>query len=256
MAGAAILAGRGALRSGIGLLHLIVAKENRDAVHAGIPAALVSTFDELETDPELVLAPADSVVIGPGLRPETAERVLAIIPESLRLLVLDAGALTALDENSAGLKELCIGREVVITPHPSEMGRLVGSSTSDILERRFDIGLQLALDTGATVLLKGTPTIISNKARRRVATTTGTAALATGGSGDILSGMIGTLLAQTGNGFESAVCGAWMHGRAAELCGAVRGVTLDDVLFAMPAAWNSPLQATKPRVLASLPFFQ
>ncbi|MBA3656706.1 MAG: NAD(P)H-hydrate dehydratase [Gemmatimonadaceae bacterium] len=256
MAGAAILAGRGALRSGIGLLRLIVAKENRDSAHVAVPAALVSTHDDLLADPAGMLSVADTVVIGPGLRAENAARLLAAVPKSVKLVVLDAGALAAIDNNGNMLQEFCAGREVVLTPHPAEMGKMLGLSTADILERRFDIGLHLASVARATVLLKGTPTIVSHSERGGIATATGTAALATGGSGDVLSGMIGTLLAQTGNGFDSAVCGAWVHGRAAELCGSVRGVTLDDILFAMPAAWSSRGPLVKLPVLASLPFVQ
>ncbi len=256
MAGAAILAARGALRGGIGLVHLIVARENRDAVHAAVPAAVVSTHDELLADPAAVLSSANAAVVGPGLLPEMAARILAAIPGILRQVVLDAGALTALSDQSEKLRDFCATRELVLTPHPAEMGRLRGSTTADVLERRFDVGLQLAGDTGATVLLKGTPTIVSHAARGRIAVARGTSALATGGSGDILSGIIGTLMAQTGKGFESAVCGAWVHGRAAELCGSGRGVTLDDVLFAMPAAWRERPAIPRPPVLAELPFVQ
>lgn len=253
MAGAAILAGRGALRSGIGLLHMVVAPENRDVVHTSIPAALVSTFDDFLSDPASLLSAADSLVLGPGMQPQTAAAILTSIPQSIRFIVLDAGALTALGQGNRALKDLCAGRDLVITPHAAEMGRLVGSTTSEVLERRFEVGLELAGETGATVLLKGTPTIISHMNRGRIASATGTAALATGGSGDVLSGMIGTLIAQGENGFDSAVCSAWVHGRAAELCGAVRGVTLDDVLFAMPAAWKISPAMLQPPVLAALP---
>lgn len=256
MAGAAILAGKGALRSGIGLLHLIVARENRDAVHAAVPAALVSTHDELLRDPAAVLLAANAVVVGPGLAAQTAKRILESFPASTIPVVLDAGALTGWQDAVAHMQRICEGREVVLTPHPAEMGRMVGVSTTEVLARRFEIGAELARETGVTVLLKGTPTVVSHAERGRIACATGTAALATGGSGDILSGMIGTLLAQGCSGFESAVCAAWVHGRAAEICGSVRGVTLDDVLYAMTAAWKVPMSKGRSIVLASLPSVQ
>ncbi|MBA3656367.1 MAG: NAD(P)H-hydrate dehydratase [Gemmatimonadaceae bacterium] len=253
MAGAAILAGRGALRSGIGILHLIVAKENRDAVHSAIPAALVSTHDELIRDPSQVLSTADAVVAGPGLSPHMAAEILKSLGDAKCPIVLDAGALMALKNPDDELRGLAGTREIVITPHPAEMAHLLELPTDEILNRRFEVGADFARRTGVTVLLKGTPTVVSHSGRGRIASATGTAALATGGSGDILSGMIGTLLAQSGDGFDSAVCAAWVHGRAAELCGNVRGVTLDDILYAMPAAWNIKSSTYNSAVLASLP---
>ncbi len=256
MAGAAILAGKAALRSGIGLLHLIVARENRDAVHAAVPAALVSDHDELRSDPSSVLAGADALVVGPGLHRESADSILKALTDYRIPTVLDAGALTAMGSHRDILIRFCESREVVLTPHPGEMGRVMGLSTAGILDQRFEVGSELAARIRATVLLKGTPTVVSHYSRGRMVSATGTPALATGGSGDILSGMIGTLLAQTGSGFDSAVCAAWVHGRAAELCGSGRGITLDDILYAMPAAWKSAAVGVSTTVLASLPSVQ
>lgn len=252
MAGAAILAGQAALRSGIGLLHLVVARANRDAVHSAIPAALVSTHDDLMDNPSETLNGASALVVGPGLRPDTAKNLLAALTESRIPAVLDAGALGT----GKALSDFCRGRDVILTPHPAEMARILEMETPTVLERRFEVGAELARAIGATVLLKGTPTVISNPEGRRMVSATGTSALATGGSGDLLSGIIGTLVAQTARPFESAVCGAWVHGRAAELCGSSRGVTLDDILFAMPAAWAIAPHAPTPPVLASLPAVQ
>lgn len=253
MAGAAILSGKAALRSGVGLLHMIVANENRDVVHAAIPAAIISTHDELLNAPGDVLGAANAVVIGPGLHSSTAGQIIGRIPSGVTQIVLDAGALSSFSDDLAVLKAFCAGRNVVLTPHPAEMGRLTGKSTEEVLEARFEIGADVARDTGATVLLKGTPTIVSAADGKRMASATGTPALATGGSGDLLSGIVGTLLAQSEKGFESAVCAAWVHGRAAELCGTSRGVTLEDVLFAMHAAWKIASPPIDPRILASLP---
>lgn len=255
MGGAAILSGRGALRSGIGLLHLIVSDGNRDAVHAGIPAALLSSHDELLHGCE-ILGKADAIVVGPGLSPSSAVNLLKALRAHAAPVLLDAGALTAFAADRSALKEFCAGRQVVLTPHTAEMARLMSVETAEVLDLRFEVGSALATETGATVLLKGTPTIVSDPAGRRFASATGTAALATGGSGDILSGIVGTLLAQTGDAFSSAVCGAWVHGRAAEICGRVRGVTLDDILYAMPAAWDIQAYGNETGVLASLPLMQ
>lgn len=256
MAGAAILAGKGALRSGIGLLHVIAAHENRDAIHCAIPTALVSTHDELLSDAHGVLAAAAAIVLGPGLTRTTASRIIESLGELRVPILLDAGALSAFETDRAALARICETRNVLLTPHPAEMGRLMGIPAAEVLANRFEVGAMLAQESGATVLLKGTPTIISDVNGQRMVTATGTPALATGGSGDLLSGIIGTLLAQTEKAFESAVCGAWIHGRAAELCGSSRGITLEDILFAMPSAWKLPVPACAPGVLASLPVVQ
>jgi len=252
MAGAAILAGKAALRSGIGLLHLIVARENRGAVHVAIPSALVSTHEELFADPAAVLASADAIVMGPGLKPERAMVMLELLADEGVPIVLDAGSLTGSSGDTRRIQALARTREIILTPHPAELGRLVGQTTREVLENRFEIGSDLARQLRVTVLLKGTPTIVSSSNGQRMVSATGTPALATGGSGDLLSGIIGTLVAQSGRGFESAVCGAWVHGRAAELCGTSRGVTLDDILFAMPAAWRTDSETPRYPVLTRL----
>ena len=122
-----------------------------------------------------------------------------------------------------------------------------------VLANRFDIGVDLARTLGATVLLKGSPTIVFTPEGSRYVMARGTAALGTGGSGDLLDGIAGTVLAQTTDATTAATCGAWVHGRAAELCGYVRGTTLDDVLYALPRAWNESEPSLEPPVLAELP---
>ena len=123
----------------------------------------------------------------------------------------------------------------------------------EVLANRFDVGLELAHTLGATVLLKGSPTVIFTPEGERYVVARGTAALGTGGSGDLLAGIAGTLLAQTGDATAAACCAAWVHGRAAEFCEYVRGTTLEDVLFALPRAWNESAPRPEPPVLAELP---
>ncbi|HET6761012.1 MAG TPA: NAD(P)H-hydrate dehydratase, partial [Gemmatimonadaceae bacterium] len=130
---------------------------------------------------------------------------------------------------------------------------LAGVSVKEVLGNRFDIGGELSSALGATVLLKGSPTVIFTPTRDRFVVARGTAALGTGGSGDILAGVAGTLLAQTSDAPTAAGCAAWVHGRAAELCEYVRGTTLEDVLYALPRAWNETEPPPSPPVLAKLP---
>jgi NAD(P)H-hydrate repair Nnr-like enzyme with NAD(P)H-hydrate dehydratase domain len=95
--------------------------------------------------------------------------------------------------------------------------------------------------------------VISIPRGERFVVARGTAALGTGGSGDLLDGIAGTILAQTGDATIAAASAAWIHGRAAELCEYVRGTTLEDVLYALPRAWNEPEPPVEPPVLAELP---
>jgi ADP-dependent NAD(P)H-hydrate dehydratase / NAD(P)H-hydrate epimerase len=124
-----------------------------------------------------------------------------------------------------------------------------------VLARRFAIGVELAQRTRAVVLLKGVPTLVSDATGRRFVSCAGTPVLATAGSGDLLSGIAGTLLTQIGDALIAGACAAWAHGRAAEVAGRgrVRGVVLAEVELALRDVWNEPLSVLAPPVLAELP---
>jgi hydroxyethylthiazole kinase-like uncharacterized protein yjeF len=199
---------------------------------------------------------ADAIVIGPGLgKSDTAKQLVErVLRESARVpILLDADALNIFDGDPKSLGALLAGRPALVTPHAAEFARLTGTDIKTVLANRFDIGLDLARVTGATVLLKGSPTVISTPNGERLVVARGTAALGTGGSGDLLDGIAGTILAQTANPTTAAASAAWIHGRAAELCEYVRGTTLEDVLYALPRAWNEPERGLEPPVLAELP---
>jgi NAD(P)H-hydrate epimerase len=137
-----------------------------------------------------------------------------------------------------------------------ELARLLGRETGDILKNRFEVGADFARDSGATVLLKGVPTVVFAPTGERFVSAAGTAALATGGSGDVLTGIVGTMLAQLASSRTSAdiaAISAFIHGRAAELCGPVRGTTLEDILLALPHAWNELPDSKPESVLACIP---
>lgn len=256
MAGAAVLAARAALRSGIGSVRALVAPENTAALVAGVPAALVSAWPATADDVRAGIAEwADALVVGPGLgrTPLTRKLVELILRGSKHPVVLDADALNLFEGDTASLRELLGGRQALLTPHIAEFARLAATDVNTVLEQRFGIGSQLANNLGATVLLKGAPTIIFSPDGPRLVVARGTAALGTGGSGDLLAGIAGTILAQTGDPAISAGAAAWIHGRAAELCEYVRGTTLDDVLYALPRAWNETDPPLGPPLLARLP---
>jgi NAD(P)H-hydrate epimerase len=244
MAGAAILAARGALRSGAGLVKLIVHPDSLAAVQQAVPQALAATWGSgADVLARTIAAWADAVAIGPGLGANAESRALVerILAGTRVPVVLDADALNVFAGAGATLRHAIGDREALLTPHPAEMMRLVGApDVAAVLAERFDIGRRLAADVGAAVLLKGIPTVISSKDGRRLVSAVGTAALATGGSGDVLTGMAATLLAQTGDAMKAGALAAWAHGRAAEIVTArlesARGVSLDEILEALPDA--------------------
>lgn len=257
MAGAGILSGKGALRSGIGLLRLVVTRENVVAIHAGLPEAIVSEWPNDPAALASLTAVADAIAIGPGLgnSPATRDLVERVLLAWKGPVVVDADALNVFAGDAPSLATLLRGRTAVVTPHPAELARLLGRETSYVMENRFEVGADFARDSGAAVLLKGSPTVIFAPDGARYVSAAGTAALATGGSGDVLTGIIGTLLTQMvgSSAAEIAAVAAFVHGRAAELCGSVRGTTLEDILLALNEAWNEPVSPPSPDAFTCIP---
>jgi NAD(P)H-hydrate epimerase len=256
MAGSVLLAARGAMRSGVGMVKLFVAAESIAAVQSAEAAAMAAQWPESEAEMRELLRWADVLLIGPGLGLGTPRRAFVerLLREWRGPVVLDADALTAFTGDADRLGALLHGRPAVVTPHVMEFSRLSGVKPAEVDARRFEITGELARTLHAAVLLKGVPTVISDGIATDVSAS-GTPVLATAGSGDVLGGMVATLLAQGTNARSSAAAAAWVHGRAAEIAGAghVRGVTLDDVIDALREAWRleSPVYAAP--ILAELP---
>ena len=252
MAGAVVLGLRAALASGIGMVKARVHQSTVDAVHGAVPATLIEAWSR-DSAPDTW---ADVLVIGPGLGVGADSRgaVEQAIQRHHGPVLLDADALTAFAGEPAALQAVLDNRAALLTPHPAECARLLGVDLRTVLTNPFEIGGELAKASGATVLLKGVPTVVTSPDGRRSAVAEGTPALATGGSGDLLSGIAGTLLAQMDDPLEAAACAAWIHGRAARLAGAfVRGTTLDDVLEMLPNAWRIPDEQPRYPIIAELP---
>ena len=259
MAGAAILAARAALRSGIGMVKLVVSSPSVPVIQEAEPHALAASWpaDDSGVDEEIGKW-ADAVVIGPGLGRADESRTL--LERVLRCwkgpTLLDADAITLFEKRADDLAALLADRPSLLTPHPAEFARLSGASVDRVLAERFEIAASLASDLGGAVLLKGVPTIIASSDGRRFVSAAGTPVLATGGSGDVLSGIAGTLLAQIGDAFIAGAAGAWIHGRAAERVpqtpGDIRGLTLDDVVNELRGAWTLDARPARYPVLAEL----
>ncbi|MDE3151808.1 MAG: NAD(P)H-hydrate dehydratase, partial [Gemmatimonadota bacterium] len=221
MSGAVILAARAALRSGAGLVKVLADGASLDAVRAAEPAVLTAPWpeDAAAVDRD-VSAWADAVAVGPGLgnTPRSRAFVQRLLQRWHGPVVLDADALNVFHGDPDALSTLLGARAAILTPHPGEFARLTQTTIPDVLARRFDIGERLASRLGAAVLLKGTPTVVfAPTTGDRLVSASGTPVLGTGGSGDLLTGIAVTLLAQMGTPNTAAACAAWVHGRAAEL---------------------------------------
>lgn len=256
MAGAVVLAARAALRSGAGLVRCVVAPESLPAIQEAEPAVLAACWPTDPASLDELAAWADALLIGPGLGGGAArELVTRLLGAWKGPVVLDADALNAFAGDTAALRALLGERPALLTPHPAEFGRLAGLDVDAVLDGRFDLPARLAADTGAAVLLKGVPTIVSDPAGATHVVAEGTPILATGGAGDVLGGIAATLIAQTGDAALAGALAAFAHGRAAAAVSAsqVRGYALEDVLHALPSVWSLAAEPPRPPVLAELP---
>lgn len=137
---------------------------------------------------------------------------------------------------------------VVLTPHPGEMARLTGLKVEDIVSRPVEIAAQMAKEYGCIMLLKGAASVVAEPGGRVYINASGTSGMAKGGSGDILTGMIASLIAQGYDAFDAAVLGCFIHGRAGEQAARYlgeTGMTAEDILNAIPHAFKGLYELTK-----------
>ena len=259
MAGAVVHAARAAGRSGVGLVRLLVARESVPVVQSAAHHAMAYPWPESAAEiGSLVGEWAHAVLLGPGLgRGGRARSLVEGILSGFRgPVVLDADAINVFAGDAATLGRLLGGRPALLTPHAGELARLTSTEVGDVLAARFDVGADLARTLGATVLLKGVPTVVTGADGERIVAPFGTPALATGGSGDVLGGIAATLLAQSGDALAAGVGAAWAQGRASERAGAgraARGVSLDEIVDALGGVWRPAPHPPRPPVLAELP---
>jgi len=244
MSGAMALAALGALRTGAGLVTMAtvasIAREvDQTVVEATtlpLPETTRGTIAAGAVGPVLERASTvDAVAIGPGLttNPETVEAVRKLVAALELPVVVDADGLNALAGDPGILAHRTF--PTVVTPHPGELGRLLGTWSSEVQADRLGSARDAAHRLQAAVVLKGYRSIVADPSGATVVVTTGGPALATGGTGDVLTGVTVTLLAGRADPFAAAWAGSWIHGRAGDvlerLLGA-RGVVAGD----LPAA--------------------
>lgn len=215
MLGAAVLCARAATRGGAGLVRVGLPAELVPLLPLSVPEAM--TFAVGATELNQQLAEADAVVIGPGLTPaaSTRQQVRLVLKQSEVPAVLDADALNVLAPLRAPLS---CRAPVILTPHPGEAARLLGSSTREVQKDRRSAVAELCKASGAIVVLKGEGTLVAD-GQRCYRNQTGNPGMASGGSGDVLAGLLGAMLARTESvdAFEAACLAVHVHGRAGDL---------------------------------------
>jgi hydroxyethylthiazole kinase-like uncharacterized protein yjeF len=235
--GAPYLSATAAARAGAGTVRLvavraiypILAAKCAEVIVAPVPDGAPGAFGPASYEPTMrYLEAGSSGVLGPGLGrdPATVQLVHDVVAAARLPLVVDADALNALAEDRRRLAELRQGGRVrILTPHPGEMSRLLGSSTADVQRDRPESALGAARRWGAIVVLKGAHTVVAAPDGRVEVDPHAVPALATGGTGDVLAGLIAGLLAQGSGPFEAAVTGVYVHGAAGRRMAATLGLS-------------------------------
>ncbi|WP_316043283.1 NAD(P)H-hydrate dehydratase [Actinomadura sp. CNU-125] len=243
--GAAVLCTGGAVRGGAGMVRFASVAHPVELVRQRWPEA-VTTVLEPGTPGDKALEQIGRVqawVVGPGLGTGTAAEslVAAVLATELPVLV-DADGLTVLARRRALLRRPA---PTVLTPHAGELARLLGAERDAVEARRLEHARRAADELGATVLLKGSTTLVAEQDRPVRVNPTGTPRLATAGTGDVLSGLIGALLAGRGDAaLDAAAGGAYLHGLAGRLAsagtdGREAPISPQDVVDALPAAFRT-----------------
>jgi ADP-dependent NAD(P)H-hydrate dehydratase / NAD(P)H-hydrate epimerase len=225
--GAAAMAGFSALRAGAGLVTVATPLSVLGTVAGYHPELMTEPLAETDSGSisvqslqafERIAAKKTVLAIGPGIsrHPQTAEFVRAVVSKSQTPIVLDADGLNAFEGKTNALDGR--GRTLVLTPHPGEMARLTGLSTSAIQRDRVNVARDFALEHGLVLVLKGDRSIVAKPGGEVWVNTTGNPGMATGGTGDILTGIIAGMLAQNPQReFESVLAAVYLHGLAGDI---------------------------------------
>lgn len=254
--GAAALAGNSAVRSGCGLVTVATPATVHDIIEVKLTEAMSCPLADQDgfvalaalTQLDKLLSVRQALALGPGLgvREELAEVLNSLVSTAAVPMIIDADGLNLLAGQLDCLQQ-ARHRQIVLTPHPGEMARLTGLSVADIEADRFELARQFAVQHDIVLLLKGARTVIAGPDGRVNINSSGNDGLATGGSGDVLTGLIGGLLAQGLDAFAAASLGAWLHGRAAELIAEAQGTAgmiASDLLPQLPVARRELVKGT------------
>lgn len=240
MAGAAVLATKACLRSGVGKVTTHIPDRNYDIMQISVPEAIVHIDkDEYCFSESMDTSNYNAVAIGPGIgqRDTTAVALISQIRRATRPMVLDADALNLLGSRKAWLQQLPQG--VVLTPHPKEFDRLDGSDNNSDYER-FAKAREMAQRLQVYILLKGHYSLLCQPDGSVIFNTTGNSGMATAGSGDVLTGIIVGLMARGYTQAEAVVLGMYVHGLAGDIAAMDKGcesLIATDIIDALPKAF-------------------
>lgn len=224
--GAAVMAGKAALKMGAGLVTVgipasclpIVARSMDELMTEPLPETPEKTFSsEAVIKAVSLLKGKDALLIGPGISTHrsTTEFVLSLIPKIKIPVVIDADALNILASKPEAIKSL--RKPAVLTPHPGEFARLLNLSTKEVVERKLELVPQFAAKYGVFLVLKGYRTLTATPEGRVFINSTGNPGMATAGSGDVLSGMIASMIIQEKNLLEAVLAAVYVHGLSGDL---------------------------------------
>jgi len=246
LTGAAFLTASAALRSGAGLVTLGIAESLHDIMEAKLTEVMTCPLSEVTSgtlgqgaisEIKERAKQSDVVAIGPGLgrHEDTMTAVRHMIQKIERPLVLDADALYALIDHTDILAEA--NAVPILTPHAGEMARLVGLTSEEVSQDRVYIARQTAMEWSSIVILKGARTVVAFPDGEVYININGNAGMATGGTGDVLTGVIATLIGQGLSSHEAALAGVYIHGLAGDIVArnGMIGMTASDMIRALPA---------------------
>lgn len=236
MAGAAVLSAKACMRSGVGLLTVCTPPANNDILQISVPEAMVVHTDDMYAESDF--SRYSAIGAGPGLGKGDSQTALLdkILKSASCPTVLDADALNILSQNSYLQEYIPAGS--VITPHPGELARLTGKTPD--WTQMTGRAIEFARQSGITVVVKGAPTVTVTPQGTAYINTTGNAGMATGGSGDVLTGITLALLAQGYSALDSALTAVYIHGVAGDIAAAQlsqTAMTSADIISCLPQAW-------------------
>lgn len=247
--GAGVLSARAALRSGVGLLTVHVPSSGNEILQSSVPEAMTS-IDENENFFSSIPQGLNyqTIGIGPGLgkNPKSAAALGRLLKDYAKPMVIDADALNLISENRELISLIPAGS--ILTPHPKEFERLVGSWANDF--ERLEEQRNFSIEKKAIVVLKGAFTSISSPSGKVYFNPTGNAGMATGGSGDVLTGVLTGLLAQGYPSEQAAVLGVYLHGLSGDLAvqqASMNSLIASDLIDFLPGAFRK-IQKEKPIV--------
>lgn len=243
MAGAAVFSARGAYRMGCGLVKIHTVKENRSCIHQMVPEAILSVYDADAYDMSLLQQDcewADAIVFGPGMgRKKHVDQILDyLLSVPACPLILDADGLRTLAEHKDWYERL--SEKIILTPHLGEMSALTGMGVSEIKGNPAKAACDFAKHYGCICVLKGARTVVAQAEPPYYLNTSGCSAMATAGSGDVLTGIIAGFLAEKYSCMEAASFGVFAHGLAGEIAAGKlgeRAVMATDLIENLSGIW-------------------